>query len=187
MAPRKFDNTTWNVWHPERKPGDGWVKPGWEMPRDHGRYIGTYDNAYWDKVLSDARTTYGDPNIHYNTDDPDHERFLQFGDGTRLPGDGTVVYHDAGTKRNWIQNDDGTVQLAGPDGRALPGRPQTAAAYRRSADGQVAPINEHGQQIGPLARDVPTDKGQSYYDDGLEKTQGRPRRGALTSPVGFLP
>ena len=166
MAPRKFDNTTWSVWHPEHKSSDGWSSPGWVMPSDHSRYIGRYDNAYWDRVLRDARKNYGDPNIRYNTDDPFHERYLIFGDGTRLPGDGTVVYHDAHTKQNFIQNDDGTVQLAGPDGRAVPGAPEAPAAYRRGPDGQVAPINAHGQQIGPLMGDVPKDKGQAYYDDG---------------------
>ncbi len=152
--------------HPEHKSSDGWSSPGWVMPSDHSRYIGRYDNAYWDRVLSDARKNYGDPNIRYNTDDPFHERYLVFGDGTRLPGDGTVVYHDAHTKQNFIQNDDGTVQLAGPDGRAVPGAPEAPAAYRRGPDGQVAPINAHGQQIGPLMGDVPKDKGQAYYDDG---------------------
>ena len=166
MAPRKFDNTVWGVWHPERKPEDGWNKPGWEMPSNHGRYIGSQDHQYWDRVLDDARKSYGDPNIRYNTDDPFKERYLVFGDGTRLPSDGTVVYHDAHTKQNFIQNDDGTVQLAGPDGRAVPGTPEAPAAYRRGPDGQVAPINAHGQQIGPLMGDVPKDKGQAYYDNG---------------------
>ena len=166
MAPRKFDHTSWGVWHPERKSADGWSKPGWEMPSNHGRYIGSQDHQYWDKVLDDARKTYGDPNIRYNTDDPFKERYLQFGDGTRLPSDGTVVYHDGHTKQNFIQNDDGTVQLAGPDGKAVPGTPEAPAAYRRGPDGQVAPINSRGQQVGPLMGDVPKDKGQGYYDNG---------------------
>ncbi|WP_454561889.1 DUF4226 domain-containing protein [Mycobacterium haemophilum] len=166
MAPRKFDNTVWGVWHPERRSEDGWSKPGWEMPSNHSRYIGSQDHQYWDRVLDDARKTYGDPNIRYNTDDPFKERYLVFGDGTRLPSDGTVVYHDGHTKQNFIQNDDGTVQLAGPDGRAMPGTPEAPAAYRRGPDGQVAPINAHGQQVGPLMGDVPKDKGQAYYDNG---------------------
>lgn len=175
MAPRKFDNTTWGVWHPERLSTDGWNKPGWEMPSDHSRYIGSSDQGYWDRVLGDARTTYGDPHIHYNTDDPNQARRLVFGDGTPLPADGTVVYHDARTKRNWIQHDDGSVQLAGPDGRPLPGVPQAPAAYRRTPDGQVAPIDARGQQIAPLRADVPTDKGQSYYDRNGVLTPTNPK------------
>lgn len=165
MSVKKFDNTTWNVWHPERHPEDGWNKPGWEMPSDHGRYIGSSDSGYWDHVLDSARSTYGDPNIRYNTENPDRQRYLVFGDGTRLPTDGTVVYHDATTKQNWIQHDDGTVQAAGPDGHPQPGVPQQPAGYRRAADGKVAPIDERGHQISPLRNDVPTDKGQSYYDN----------------------
>lgn len=174
MAPRKFGDTTWDVWRPEA--GAGLNRAGWQMPSDHGRYIGNADYDYWAKVLGDARKTYGDPEIHFNTDNTDQQRYMVFGDGTRLPSDGTVVYHDGHTKENFIQHDNGAVQLAGPDGKALPGAPEVPAAYRRSPDGHVAPINAHGQQIGPLATDVPSDKGQTYYDDGrgvLTPTNGR--------------
>jgi hypothetical protein len=49
--------------------------PGWALPADNSRYISP-DEPYWGRVLDEARTTYGDPNIHYNTDDHEQERLV---------------------------------------------------------------------------------------------------------------
>ncbi|WAJ48021.1 DUF4226 domain-containing protein (plasmid) [Mycobacterium sp. Aquia_216] len=160
------DNTSWGVW--DHKAGsEGWSEPGWVMPSDHGRYISKHD-PYWGRVLDHARQAYGDPSIHYSTDNVGDERHLVFGDGTRLPDNGTIVYHDSGSKQNWAQNDDGTVSLVGPDGKQGP--PIPPAAYRKLGD-QYAPVNANGQQIGPQLGGVPnSDNG--FYND--------PKSGLLT-------
>jgi len=129
---------------------EGWTR-GW-VPPNANFYIDSADK-YWGRVLDEARQAFGDPNIHYNTDNIDQDRYLVFGDGTRLPADGTVVYHDASTGKNFAQNGDGTVCPIGNDGR--PGAPITPVAYRRAADGSYAPLDGHGQQIAPLQAGIP--------------------------------
>lgn len=161
------DNTSWGVWDRSQGGSEGWSEPGWAMPSDHSHYISKHD-PYWDRVLDHARQAYGDPNIHYNTDNVSNERHLVFGDGARLPDNGAIVYHDAGSKQNWAQNDDGTVSLVGPDGKQGP--PIPPAGYRKLGD-HYAPVNANGQQIGPQLGGVPSSD-NGFYND--------PKSGLLT-------
>ena len=131
--PKQFGKPT----HWEVRPDS--ITEGWTQGRavPHANfYIGSADK-YWGRVLDAARQAYGDPNIHYSTDNIGDGRHLVFGDGTRLPRDGTIVYHDAATKQNWAQNDDGTVSLVDPD--AQPGSPIMPAGYRKIGD-RYAPV-----------------------------------------------
>lgn len=166
---RKFDELThWDVW--DRYHGvEGWSEPGWALPGDNTRYI-SRDDPYWTSVLNKARNAYGDPNIHFNSDDNvGQERYLVYGDGTRLPPDGTIVYHDAAGKKNWIQNGDGTVSLQNPDGTAGPAIKPTG--YRPTSDGRYAPVDPHGNQVAPLAGGMPPSDNGFYTD---------PKTGILT-------
>jgi hypothetical protein len=164
-GPRQFDEPThWEV-RPESIT-EGWTQ-GWAAPHANF-YIGSADN-YWGRVLDEAREAYGDPNIHYNTDNIDQDRCLVFGDGTRLPADGAVVYHDSSTGKNFRQNSDGTVCPIGKDG--VTGTPITPVAYRKSADGSYTPLDSHGQQIAPLQSGIP------LGDNGLHTD---PATGLLT-------
>ena len=148
-GPKQFGEPThWDV-RPDSI-GEGWTQ-GWAAPHANF-YIGSADK-YWGRVLDEARQAYGDLNIHYNTDNIDQDRYLVFGDGARLPADGTVVYHDSSTGQNFLQNTDGSVCPIGNDGRA--GAPITPVAYRRSADGSYAPVDGRGQQLAPLQAGIP--------------------------------
>src|ERR1700742_680762 len=152
-GPSRFgDLTHWDkTQQPAGSPDGGWYPPGQDW------YIGTYDNGYWDRVLHSARDHYGDPNIHYNTDSPREDRYLTFGDGTRLPADQTVVYHDAASKRNWIQNDNGTVTPA--DANFKPAGPEVnPVGYRLMPEGKYAALDAKGDQIAPLAASLPNPK-----------------------------
>ncbi|WP_431240913.1 DUF4226 domain-containing protein (plasmid) [Mycolicibacterium aichiense] len=140
---------------------------GWRMPSDRGSYI-TVDDPYWGHVLDNARKTYGDPKIHFDTDDQAKARHLVFGDGSALPADGSVVYHDGPHKQNWAQNDDGTVALIGPDGTAGPAF--LPPGYRRFGD-RYAPVSLTGQQVGPQQEGLPASTGGFYTD---------PKTGVLT-------
>jgi hypothetical protein len=146
--PVKFDEQVrWN-------PGQGagmFGSTGWAPPdRPAGQWIEDAD-PYWGEVLHSARDTYGDPGIHFNTDDTAAPRQLVFGDGTALPADGAVVYHDSISGRNWLQHTDGRVaELV--DGKT--GAAQPVAEYRRQGNSYV-PVDEHGQQVGPLTRVLP--------------------------------
>jgi hypothetical protein len=166
-GPKHFDGQTqWDVWDP-RRGTEGWTQPGWALPSDASRYIGKHD-PYWIAVLDNARHAYGDPNIHYNTDNVSRQRQLVFGDQTPLPKDGTVVYHDSSSGQSWAQNDDGTVSLVGPGGTLNPA--VTPCGYRKIGEG-YAPIDEHGRQIAPQLGGVPgSDNG--FYTD--------PKTGLLT-------
>ena len=98
MTDNKFSDLT--HWEPLQKVGFGmgW-SPGWR-PEGQSWNIGTHD-TYWDTVLGRAREAYGDPNIRFdNTDDTSSERHLVFGDGTRLPADGTLAYRDSASNQN---------------------------------------------------------------------------------------
>jgi Domain of unknown function (DUF4226) len=164
-GPKQFGEPThWDV-RPDSIP-EGWTK-GWVAPHADF-YIGSADK-YWGRVLDEARQAYGDPHIHYSTDNIDQDRYLMFGDGTRLPADGTVVYHDSSTGRDFRQNTDGTVCPIGNDGHA--GAPITPAAYRRAADGSYAPVDTHGRQVAPLQAGIP------FGDNGLHTD---PATGLLT-------
>jgi hypothetical protein len=164
-GPKQFGEPThWGVrpdWITE-----GWTQ-GWAVPHANF-YIGSADK-YWGKVLDEARQAYGDQNIHFDTNNVLQDRHLVFGDGTRLPADGTVVYHDSSTGQNFLQNTDGTVCPIGADGRA--GAPITPVAYRRTADGSYAPLDGHGQQVAPLQAGIP------FGDNGLHTD---PATGLLT-------
>ena len=147
----------------------------WRMPTDPSRYI-TGDDPYWNHILLRAQQVYGDPHIHFEVPLnygyrqgylPDQH--LVFEDGTRLPEDGTVVYHDSHTKQSFVQNTDGTVSLMGPDGK--PGPPMPAAGYRQFDPSHYAAVNEQGQQIGPQTSAVPGNA-TGYYTD--------PKTGLLT-------
>lgn len=117
---RVFDELT--HWEAAKTDGSGNDVAGGWFPNGEKWYIGAGDDAYWNRVLDKARMSYGDPNIHYNTDSRAQDRYLVFGDGIRLPTDGTIVYHDFGQS-----------QQLGPERRrhgvsAEPGR------QRRSCD-----------------------------------------------------
>jgi hypothetical protein len=165
MGAKHFgDLTHWDKSHADGNHGEaagGWYRPG-------ENYFISPQDPCWNRVLDQARTTYGDPGIHFDTDNPWQERHLVFGDGTRLPADGALVYHDAATKRTWAQNDDGTVSLVGPDGN--PGAPRTPVGYRKVGD-RYAPVDEHGDQIGPQLGGVPGSENGFHAD---------PQTGALT-------
>ena len=160
MGTRQFgDVTHWDVW--DRGTGvEGWSQPGWAVPSDPSRYISKHD-PYWARVLQDARQAYGDPNIHYSTDNIGDGRRLVFGDGTSLPPDATIVYHDAASKRDWAQNDDGTVSLVGADGH--PGAPVAPAGFRKIGD-RYAPVDDRGEQVGPQLGGVPSNDNGFYAD-----------------------
>lgn len=147
--PKQFGEPTHWVVRPASVT-QGWTQ-GWAVPHADF-YIGSADK-YWGRVLDEARKAYGDPNIRYNTDDADQDRYLVFGDGSRLPADGSVVYHDSTSGQNYRQNTDGTVSPSGSDGR--PGAPISPLAYRRNADGGYAPLDARGHQIGPLQSGIP--------------------------------
>jgi hypothetical protein len=147
------DRTHWNG-DPQDHGAGGWYPPG------SGDFIRPYDPC-WGRVLDQARKAYGDPNIHFDTDEPQLDRHLVFGDGTRLPEDGSVVYHDAGTKQNWAQNEDGTVSPIGADGRQ--GAPIAPAGFRKIGD-QYAPVNGTGQQVAPQLAGVPSSDNGFHTD-----------------------
>jgi hypothetical protein len=156
-GPKQFGEPT----HWEVRPDSvtqGWTQ-GWAAPHANF-YIGSADK-YWGRVLDEARKAYGDPNIRYSTDDVHQDRYLVFGDGSRLPADGTVVYHNAATGQNYRQNGDGTVCPPGNDST-----PITPSAYRKAADGSYAPLDAHGQQIAPLQSGIP------FGDNGLHTEPG---------------
>lgn len=158
MGTKHFgDLTHWDASHADGNHGEaagGWCRPG------ENHFIGPQD-ACWQRVLDQARTAYGDPAIRYDTDNPWQERHLVFGDGTRLPSDGTVVYHDAATKRTWAQNEDGSVSLVGADGH--PGAPAAPAGYRKVGE-HYAPVDDRGDQVGPQLGGVPSSDNGFHTD-----------------------
>ena len=142
---KKFDDLTHWDGLPVIHTAGGWA-PGWRPPGQEWN-IGQND-PYWDRVLQSARETYGDPNIHYSTDNIYGDRRLQFGDGRSLPSDGSIVYHDSRTMQNFVQNDDGTVTRQAPAGNSF-GEPFRPVAYRPGDGGSYAPIDQDGRQAGP--------------------------------------
>src|ERR1700730_90964 len=159
---RKFDDRThWDVW--DKYHGvEGWSKPGWALPGDPTRYIGLHDPC-WDRVLNRARAAYGDPNIHYNTNtNIGEERWLVFGDGTRLPADGSLAYHDSYTKKTYLLNDDGSVVPLDANGQG--GQAFLPAGFRKAGDGKYAPIDPTAQQVAPLL-DNPPPSANGYHDE----------------------
>ena len=149
---RKFDDVTvWEVWDPDDGTV-GWSPVGWALPGDPSRYI-SRDDAAWGIVLDKARIAYGDPNMRYNTDDIHQDRHLVFGDGTRVPADGSLAYRDAANNKTYLLNTDGSVSLLGPNGQA--GQPILPSGFRRTDDGQYAPLDAAGHQIAPVVANPP--------------------------------
>lgn len=161
MAPKKFEQVEWDPWVKEGNV-QGFSTPGWAMPSDSSRYI-SKDDPYWTQTMWDARLAYGDPNIHYNTDESGEQRYLVFGDGIRLPENGQVVYHDSLAKQNYIQNTDGTVTRTDSDGNPQ-GEPFWPSGYRKNEDGRYAPVSNKGIQVSPLANATPPSN-YGYYED----------------------
>jgi hypothetical protein len=160
MPVKQFDDRThWDSWDAAHGT-EGWSQPGWALPADPTHYISKGD-PYWGQVLDKARHTYGDPHIRYDTDSAGQARHLVFGDGTKLPDDGTVIYHNGDTKQDWAQNEDGTTSLIGTDGKPGPGVPP--AGYRK-LDDQYVPINADGHQVAPLLGGVPNSDNGFYTD-----------------------
>ena len=103
---RKFDDVThWEVWDSDDGTV-GWSPVGWALPGDPSRYI-SRDDAAWGIVLDKARIAYGDPNMRYNTDDIYQDRHLVFGDGTRVPADGSLAYRDTAINKTYLLHADG--------------------------------------------------------------------------------
>ena len=165
-AAKHFGDVHWDSYTP--RPG-----AGWRMPSDPGRYISA-DDPYWGRILDGARAAYGDPHIRFDTDrvvdaaGRAQPRQLVFGDGTALPADGTVVYHDAVGKQTWVQNDDGTASLVQLDGSLSP--PASPVGYRKVGD-RYAPLNAAGQQIAPQLGGIP-ESTHGFFTD--------PKTGVLT-------
>lgn len=145
MTGNKFDGQT--TWEDTDQFISSW-NGGWEAP-GQDFVIDKEDSFYWDTNLRKAQEAYGDPNIRYNSDDTGAERYLQFGDGTRVPADGTLVYRDSASNQNWINNGDGTFTKADQNFQPT-GQPLPPAGFRRMADGKYAPIDARGNQVGAL-------------------------------------
>jgi hypothetical protein len=149
---RTFDELTY--WH-RLQPlgfGQGW-DPGWRP--DAGAFADNISRSdpYWGAVLDKARAAYGDPNMRFNTGDPNQDRYLIFGDGIRVPSDGRLAYHDAANHETFLLNDDGSVSPLSANGEV--GEPISPAGYRLTGTGAVAPVNADGHQIAPLAAHPP--------------------------------
>jgi Domain of unknown function (DUF4226) len=155
---RHFDDIT--AWGPYQGGAGLWGATGWTVPGD-GHYIADADK-YWGWILQKARDQYGDPGVRFNTNDTYQPRYLVFGDGTRVPADRTLVYHDTASRKNWIQNDDGTVIPADSDFKPI-AAPFIPAGYRHTPDGKYAPVDAHGSQISPAVGSPPTER--SWHAD----------------------
>jgi hypothetical protein len=159
---KHFDDIT--TWGPYQGGSGLWGGTGWTVPGD-GHYIEDTDK-YWGSILQKARDQYGDPGIRFNTNDTYQPRYLVFVDGTRVPADRTLVYHDPTSKKNWIQNDDGTVTPADSDFKPV-AAPFIPAGYRHTPDGKYAPVDAHGDQISGLLGSPPTERRWHTDRDGV--------------------
>src|SRR3984893_4139537 len=155
-----------------RAGGAGWAPPGADYFIDRA-------DPYWGRVLDKARNAYGDPNMHFSTDSVGQERRLVFGDGTAVPRDGSLAYRDAANDKTYLLNNDGTVSPLDPNGTV--GQPVSPAGFRRTAQGNYAPIDSMGHQVAPLTTAPPAtpngyhdengvltpknERGESYVDD----------------------
>jgi len=161
MTTRTFGDLTF--WH-HLQPitiGGGW-DPGWRPAEGAFSPNIARADAYWGEVLQRARTAYGDPNMGFNTDDPGQDRYLVFGDGTRVPSDGSLAYHDSASGTTYLLNTDGSVSPVAPNGHA--GDPIQPAGLRRGADGGWAPVDTTGHQIAPLLP-TPTAAPYGHHDE----------------------
>jgi Domain of unknown function (DUF4226) len=159
---KHFDDIT--TWGPYQGGSGLWGGTGWTVPGD-GHYIEDTDK-YWGSILQKAHDQYGDPGIRFNTNDTYQPRYLVFGDGTRVPADRALVYHDPTSKKNWIQNDDGTVTPADSDFKPV-AAPFIPAGYRHTPDGKYAPVDAHGNQISGLLGSPPTERRWHTDRDGV--------------------
>jgi len=134
-------------------------EPGWRPAAGAFADNISRSDPYWGRVLDKAKAAYGDPNIHYNTGDPNQDRYLVFGDGTPLPADGSLAYRNNG--RTYLLNENGSVSPLDANGQA--GQPIFPAGYRKVGD-HYAPIDEHGQQVAPQLPGVPSSDNGFYTD-----------------------
>lgn len=150
VEPRKFQTETqWGTWEQNQNNGSvGLSSPGWALPSDPSQYIGKND-PYWTTTLANAQQAYGDPGIRYNTDDISESRHLQFSDGTPLPKDGTVLYHNTAAQQNFVRNTDGSLARQDFDGNPIGTGPFSPTGYRKVGD-QYAPVDPSGNQVAPL-------------------------------------
>jgi hypothetical protein len=157
---RKFDEQTgWD--HDPGGPrlgGAGWAPPGADYFIDRA-------DPYWGHVLDKARAAYGDPNMHYSTDDVGQQRRLVFGDDTPVPVDGSLAYRDAANHRTYLLNNDGTVSPLGANGTV--GQPIPPAGFRRTADGAYAPVDSADHQVAPLTTGLPPTPHGFHDADGV--------------------
>lgn len=136
------ERTQWDASRDPAGANSGWYVPGEDW------FIRPID-SYWQNLLDKTRTAYGDPNIRYNTDDISQPRYLQFGDGTPLPKDGTVIYHNTDAKQNFVRNTDGSLTRQDFNGNPLGAGAFSPAGYRKVGD-QYAPVDASGAQVAPL-------------------------------------
>ena len=150
VVPEKFTTETqWGTWEENQNHGSvGLSSPGWALPSDPSRYIGKSD-PYWVSTLANAQQKYGDPGIRYNTNDISQQRFLQFSDGTPLPKDGTVLYHNTAASQNFVRNADGSLSRQDFNGNPLGTGTFSPAGYRKAGD-EYAPVDSSGNQVAPL-------------------------------------
>ena len=161
---RSGELTYWMAAH--SAPGNGGRVSWYPVDPEEGVrdwWIGERDD-YWARTAETARTAYGDPNIRYNTDDVDQDRYLVFGDGTPLPKDGTVLYHNTAVKQNFVRNTDGSISRQDFNGKPI-GAPMAPVGYS-PAGGQYAPVDAHGNQIAPLVAELPGGA-ENYRGDSL--------------------
>jgi Domain of unknown function (DUF4226) len=138
-----------------RAGGAGWAPPGADFFIDRA-------DPYWGRVLDKARQAYGDPSMHFDTDSVGQERRLVFGDGTAVPRDGSLAYRDAANDKTYLLNNDGTVSPLDPNGTV--GQPVSPAGFRRTAQGNYAPIDSTGHQVAPLTTAPPATP-NGYHDE----------------------
>lgn len=168
---RAFDELV--RWH--RLPPVGFAQgwdPGWRA--NGGALADNIARAdpYWGMVLDKAKAAYGDPNMGFNTNNPDADRYLVFGDGTPVPSDGSLAYRDAANQRTYLLNTDGSVSPLGANGHA--GEPIWPSGFRTTADGKFAPVDAKGQQVAPLLDRMPRTRAD-YHDHGGVLTPKNPR------------
>ncbi|WP_082698578.1 DUF4226 domain-containing protein [Mycobacterium sp. GA-2829] len=180
---RAFDELV--RWHHIQRVGfaQGW-DPGWRATGGTLADNIARSDPYWGMVLDKARAAYGDPNMRFDTGNPDRDRSLVFGDGTPVPADGSLAYRDAANDRTYLLNTDGSVSPVDANGQAQ--QPLWPAGWRATDDAKYAPVDAHGQQIAPLLDRMPrplTDyhdhhgvltpknaRGDYYVDEGGSRT-----------------
>ena len=158
MTTKKFGDRT----HWDREGGFNGNEFGWRPPGD--AWTIAKSDPYWGQVIERAKKAYGDPNVHYNTDSVTRERFLVFGDGTRIPEDGSLAYRTNG--KTYLQNDDGTFALQNADGSAGQGFPPAGWKYNKD-DGSFHPVDNRGQQIGAGVDNPPPNPNGYEMHEGM--------------------